>query len=205
MIKRIKYIFLLPVLLAGMAGFTPPANDPCIEQVKNVYKKVQEVSFSYMNSEKVYYMDYTVRTATADSAQDGINESEIQMLACKKCLFVKSSQMEVYEDGDDAFVVLPDKKMVLRADADMLNDKRMKNSSMKVNMIQDTLFKFSSVSACGNTLQGGKRILLNVNEKGQELLGIQSVLFVTNNSGEYFDKIRINYTAGGSHLPGGVE
>lgn len=179
--------------------------DACIQEVRNIYKKYSEAGSVMLKENKSCHMNYVVRTVTEDSIKDGITESAIEMHMSKGHLQVKSSQMEVYQDEQDAFVVLPIKKMVLRTDPDTRTDIEKRTNRLK--FIQDTLFSMSKVTVCKTVSNKGntnKRIVMEVNEMGMEMTSIKRITFDLNTKTNQFERVRIEYSPYASGLPNRV-
>lgn len=174
-------------------------------EVQGIYKKYSEAGAVMLNEGKSCKMSYTVRTVTEDSATDGIAESTIDMQMSKEWLQVKSPQMEVYQDQQDAFVVLPIKKMVMRGDPETrINiDKR----TNRLKFIQDTVFSLCKVIACKSVAgksTTNKTVVLEVNEKGKGISGIKRLSFDINTQTKQFERVKIEYATHAKGFPGKV-
>lgn len=175
------------------------AKDVCLDEVRAMYKGMQFFNPMQPKEDKTYYMSYSVRTVPKDSLRDGISVSETKIWASGKNLEVSSEHMSVYQDGDDAFIVLPQKKMIMRNDPYVPGSVEEKKLS-RFRFIQDTLFSMSKTSQCRTLNDGTRLVVLDVNEKGQEKLSVRRLSFVIDINAKQFKKVKIEYTAQGGGL-----
>jgi len=142
------------------------------------------------DGKQVYYVNYTVRTVSRDSLNDGIGESTIEMWMAGKRMHLKSAEMEIYQDEKEVFTVLPHNKMLVRSDRLAHADN---TRGEQVALFQDTLFALSTVSQC-QTIGRHKRIVLDVDAAGQQLYQIKQMRFDIDIEREMIRKVRVCYT-----------
>lgn len=195
MIRAFRLVAVISIMLSCLFVQAQKNTDPCIQQVRNMYKKLESISTPPALEGKIFYLNYTVRTVTKDSVADGRIESKVEMWLSKKQLQMKSREMEIYQDENDVFAILPQKKMILRSDAVSIKDQESRQKRM--SMLQDTLFTLSKVAACtmlkSTVGDADKVVVLEVNEKGKQLLNISRVTFYINSSKNEFKKVKIEY------------
>jgi len=180
------------IIVALCCSFLAPGKDPDIEEVRSLYKKFNDVSALRNAGEKLFFLDYSVKTVTKDSVIDGIKNTEIRMWVDNKKMEVQSNEMQVYQDEKNAFVVLPSRKLIMRNDPDRRENKVKIN---QINRVQDTLFALSKVVSSGlikNTTL--KRIVLEVNENGKRLLKISKLTFVIDTRSHEFKSLKLDYS-----------
>lgn len=202
--KRIAKLFILALLATAAA---PPAQDACLEEVRSIYKKL--AAFGRNGDKNTYYMDYTVRTATSDSSE-GIAESGVKMWMAQDKLEVISSQFEIYQDGNNVFMVLPERKMLLRSDPPEGSDKARTKRRNYLEFLQDTLFMVSKVVSCERVAgQGGadKKVRLALRPGADKFFGISHITFYIRSSAQQVSRVCMEYyTAEGqpSSRPQGI-
>lgn len=189
--RNYKMCLMFFCIIIVFSSFSDISNDACMEQLKGIYKKMNAIN-STPSKGKRYYMDYTVRTATDDSSRAGITASRIQTWMDDKHLQIKSKEMEIYQDDLDVFTVLPQQKIVLRADADKHAGK---DKLRKTTFIQDTLFSLSKVTECQDLKddKANKKIVLSLNTIGQERFHISKITFLLQTEKQEVKKIRVDY------------
>jgi hypothetical protein len=178
--KRGTLFFTLLTALPLLSFLAPP-KDACIDEVRSMYKKFNDITALRNAGSKVYFLDYSVKSVTKDSLKDGIKASFIRMWMDSKKMEVQSDDMQVYQDEKNAFVVIPSRKMILR---------------------NDPLFALSKVLSCGmigNT--SFKQVVLEVNESGRQLLKISKMSFVIDTRSHEFKNMRLDF-AGGENQDG---
>jgi hypothetical protein len=190
-----KQIALLCVVactaILGWA-FCVPGPEPCLDEVRSLYRKLNSLDALKNPENKMYYLHYSVKAVAHDSMKNKIPDTEIRMWMNRERMEVQSKEMEVYQDEKNAFVVLPTRKMILRNDPD-----RRANlvKRRKLNLLQDTLFALSRIVSCeklpGTAL---KRLILEVNEEGQRLLKIKRLTFLVDLPAQQIKNIRLDYT-----------
>ena len=164
-------------------------NVDCIKHVQSLYKQMLAQQ-PPTESKQVYYVNYTVRTVSQDSLNDGIAESNIEMWMAGKRMQLKSTEMEIYQDEDEVFTVLPRHKMLVRSDR-LPNEDNSRGE--QAAFFQDTLFALSTVSQC-QTMGHQKRIIMDVGATGQQLYQIKQVRFDINLDREMIRQVRVSYT-----------
>jgi|CXWL01.1.fsa_nt_gi hypothetical protein len=182
-------------------------NDACMAELKSIYKKYKDITATGIPKDKVYYMNYSVNTATEDSTSTGILTSVVETWMDKENLEVRSKEMEVYQNGKEAFIVFPAKKMVVHNDAVSMDAKKTGNKVKRMQFIQDTLFSMSRISFCGNVNSTNgifKRVVLQVNDKGRTMTNIGKITFDINEKTKEFESIKIQYSPKSKGLPGDV-
>jgi hypothetical protein len=196
--KRGTLFFTLLTALPLLSFLAPP-KDACIDEVRSMYKKFNDITALRNAGSKVYFLDYSVKSVTKDSLKDGIKASFIRMWMDSKKMEVQSDDMQVYQDEKNAFVVIPSRKMILRNDPDRRENKA---KSGLISKAQDTLFALSKVLSCGmigNT--SFKQVVLEVNESGRQLLKISKMSFVIDTRSHEFKNMRLDF-AGGENQDG---
>lgn len=206
--KTLRRLFLLItvplVALLTMAFIPKPGEDACITEVRELFKELNAQVQPAAGKHNVFYMRYTMRTVTADSAKDGVISSNVEMLANGNNIEVKSADAILYQDGKDAFMVLPKRKLIMRSDADHKNMQSDRHRA-RLELLQDTVFSFCTVEKCGNLANGDKQVELVLNQKGKDLLGLGRILFVYSPVTKLFKKVRIQYAPYSRNLPGEVK
>lgn len=186
----IKYRICLFLLLSG-SFIQLRAQETCMQELKEIFRHMQQERPS--GDQRVYYLNYAVKTVMADSAKHPPRESTIELWSKGKLMEIKSSEMLVYQDKDEAFVVIPSKKMIMRNDA--MPDQREVLQKQNA-LVQDTLLKRSSIQSCRQVKGDGynKVISLLMNEQGRELSGIMKAEYDVDTESKQVKHVRVYYT-----------
>lgn len=192
---NIRAFILIISMFSSYAVMAQKKTDPCIEQVRSMYRQLESISQVPKLEGKVFYISYDVKAVMKDSTNDGVARSTIEMWLSKKQMQLKSREMELYQDENDMFALLPQKKMIVRSDATPLSDDKLRRQRFSV--IQDTLFALSTVKTCSRLKQeeagADKLIVLELNEKGRQMLNTKTVSFYVNTAANELKKVKIEY------------
>lgn len=184
---------LLPVHVTPLRA----QNNACLDDIRMKYNQMLGAGNLSSKTGSAFSMNYKVRTATVDSARDGISETQIQVWAEGGNLEIRSEQMEVYQDARDVFIVLPQKKLVLRNDRTAY-EKAGKRNLDKMRFIQDTVFTLGRVTECRQV--GEEQVtVLELRPEGRQYTGLRRIVFTTAKADNNFRTIRLEYEPGGEN------
>lgn len=200
---HISFLLLFFCCLLSARLDAQSAAEGCINEVKSMYKKMLLFNPMLPKEEKTYYMNYSLRTVPKDSVRDPVSVSFTEIWASGLNLEINNEYMSVYQDADEAFIVLPQKKLIMRNDAYKPGSSKEKKMN-RLNFIQDTLFSMSKTTRCMQLEDGSKFIELEVNEKGRQMLSVKRLTFIVDLKEQQFRKVKIEYTDGGGGLAGQV-
>jgi len=164
-----------------------------MEQLKSAFSKMMKDSKNINAGDNMSYTNYTVKVVYNDSTNHPAVVSTIEIWQQKKLIEIKSTEMEVYQDEKDAFMVLPSKKLITRANAVMRGAPDKLNTVL--GSMQDSLFKNAKISSCIDSKVKGydKIIMLDVNERTSGTTGISRYIYYVNTTELFIKKIKIIY------------
>lgn len=182
--------YLLLFFLGGT--FSLHAQESCMQELKGIFRQVHQ-SAEAASPGKTCYMSYSVKPVMKDSAAHPAVESTIELWKKGKLMEIRSSDMQVYQDEREAFIVIPSKKLIMRNDAVSAKSHDLQK---QYSILQDTLLKCSRVQSCLARKGKGfnKTIMLLVNERGQAMLGIQKAEYDVDTEAALVRNIRVYYT-----------
>ena len=187
---HVKYWKCLFLLLFGFL-IQVRAQEKCKQELKDIFRQMQNAMPS--GDQQMYYLNYAVKTVMADSANHPPQESTIELWLKGKLMEIKSKEMLVYQDQDEAFVVIPAKKMIMRNDA-VMDQKEVLQKQYA--LVQDTLLKRSTVHSCIAVKGNGynRVITLRMNEQAQELSGMYQAEYYVDTEAAQIKQVRVYYT-----------
>lgn len=172
-----------------------PGMDPCLKEVDAVFKNMYG---QLPQKGKVVYVSYEIVTtsrAQSDLEKEEVKRMEIKTYAGENQYRFISSEMEVYQDKEYAFTVIPGRKIIYWAEAS-----KAANTNDRLNQakkLQDTLFHNYERVTCDapNTSTGAtKLVTLFPNKTWRELMQIESVEYYLNSEKKELEKQVIRYT-----------
>lgn len=163
----------------------------CLSLVKECYRNLNYAPAE--NTNNIYYLHYSANTVMRDSSKNNNSRTEAKMYLSNKKVRLLSNEMEVYQDEEDAFTVLPSKKTIYRSYPTLNFDKE--NRKKQLSMLQDTLLSMSEVSSCKVVKENkaDKEVVLIPNAKAKQLFGVGKMVFYINSAEKNIEKVIINY------------
>lgn len=169
-------------LIYAFAAFTvwrAPVMDPCLKEVDAIFKSMYG---QLPQKGKVVYVNYEiVTTSRARSEKEEVKRIGIKTYAGEKQNRFISDEMEVYQDEEYAFTVIPSRKTIYWAQSAKAKNTDDRLTQMK--KLQDTLFHHCERATCmpvTNEAGATKLVTLFPNKKWAELTQIESVEYYLN-------------------------
>lgn len=182
----------LLVLSLVLFAFQPAEMPACVAEVYHIY---QSYKLDEQDKGNVY-MHYTI--ITHYQPEEGVpkesTRSDIEMLVSNRQMHYTSDDICVYTDGEDNFTVIPNRKVIYRANS--LYGKDKQKSMSAYTMVQDSLFAVSEVISCktiDNTKEGyNKVITMKPNKEGQKKYLYKDYTFYIDTDRQTIKKVEIN-------------
>lgn len=183
--------YLLFGLMPKMVAF-----DPCLKEVDAIFKAMYA---QLPQKDKVVFVSYEVVTTRRAQAPKGREESQRSMVktyASQQQYRFISEDIEVYQDQEESFTVIPSRKVVYRAYAGIRGngDERRR----KMLQLQDSLFRNCDHVVCTKMSEAGtadKLVSLFPSKAWTDLTQITSVDYYLNSSKKELIRQVIHYTA----------
>lgn len=172
---------------------TEGSDNPCLKEVKAIYDKMYTV---LPKENVVYHFKYTVISTLLAKDKAGkniVSRSDIELFTSRGQYRFISKDIEVYQDKENKFTVLPLKKIVYWAESDMNPDNAMRMDRTK--RIQDTIFHYARVTDCQALKQdpSTKAVSVKLEPKFAEYMGIKKVIYTYNAVKHELKRLQIEY------------
>lgn len=168
--------------------------DPCLQEVDAIFKTM----YGHLPKEdRVAFVSYEVITTNRPQGpkeQEESRHSTVRTYAGQQQYRFISDDIEVYQDKDDLFTVIPMRKVIYRANAGIKTNGDERLRQMK--QLQDTLFRNSDRVICTKLTGSGadKLVTLFPAKKWVELTQIASVDYYLNSEKKELQRQVIHYT-----------
>lgn len=182
------------------------AQDPCMDELKDYYNKIRIFTINGFTTGKTTYMNYTIRMIPVDK-KDKDQYSSIQMWVNDKDTKLVNDKMQVLKNEHEALTILPEQHLIVISDAVPVR-KDFNNSNMQWIKLQDTLFMMSSLKECTKYIskagEAMRRMTLALNDKGVQIFGISSIVFIISEDAGEIREMKIIYSGENGKDYGGV-
>lgn len=188
--KTVLYCLPLLLFLAVTAAFrTTPAEDD-LQLVRGIYRGMNRTP----KGKEVFYTSFTVSSTLREAPDNNskVSVSKAEMLVSEKQSRYISKEVEVYMDNDDAFTVLPGRKMLYWSDSNRKEGREKK--IQQVPVLHDSLFALCRVTESRAVKEDGadRRIVL-APKKGKTLFGVSRYIFYVNSKTQQLEKVITEY------------
>ncbi len=193
LLRFLQVIVYLSIPFPFLYAQTNHTNE-CLELVRNIYKKLNTHEQT-LSIDKVYYLDYQVKTKMRDTIRYRDTVSHIEVYTNNKRAQMLSDEMSVYQDEIHCFTVLPSQKIINWNDSHMNLGKEMRIKS--IASFQDKLFEVAEVDECNDiqeaTVKANKQVVLVLDKESQRQFPYVSLTFQIDTEQQTIHKILIDY------------
>lgn len=185
MMKRVIVGCMLLLLI-------PHANAQGDKEFLRAVLKTMERENASGDKNQVCYMNYSLHTVSMDTLQKP-TDVIIEVWKKNKMMEVKNSQMNVFQDEKEVFIVLPDKQLVVRNDAAF--KKEDGQSVTRYLSIFDSLLNYSTVTRNQVVKSKGydRQVSIAINEKGQYIFKMKKIDYFIDSGAKKIKKVRMHY------------
>jgi hypothetical protein len=165
-----------------------------LQLVKEIFRKSNGTELPV--GEEVYFFDYQVKTIM-NNKDIRPSLTQVKMYVDKDKSILRSAQMEVYQDKQYSFMVLPTKKAIYWGDSQLGTVNKNQNQEMSV--LQEKIFEMCKVkSSAVSSAEGkyNKEIFLEPSDEFRKKIPVASVKFLINTKTKSIYKTIINYLPG---------
>lgn len=186
---------VLVLLISFNSALAQDEYASCKQELRRYMKEISRVHFPSGN--KVYYMSMSVRTEMNPKSGIPDSESKVDIYMNASQLHYVSDALITHQDENDAFAILPQRKMIFWANGGKRPDADA--NLQAVNQIQDTLVTLSSVTACREMVKDGKSlkvVVLETHRRARESFKIRKIEYVLNAADKKIESVNMYYVPG---------
>ena len=177
-------------LLGSLFIGAMPPQDECMSQLRDILH-----TMSSRESMGICSLDYQVRSKPR---QYNTPETilRVKMRASKNQMEVVSSQIEAYQDKENAFTLVPSRKIIYWGDSQLnKKDTADRNDFLK---LQSLALDHSKIKSCKELRSGNydKEIILSPDAGLRKKFGFKEITFLINTKTNSVYRTLLSYTAG---------
>lgn len=195
---KIGYRYLLTVLacaLVWMPAHGQTGNAECLEQVRTLYRRLNEPPAEG----KIYSVSYSIEGRVRRSGKTINTSSRVHLLMSRDRVHMITDEMEVYQDSRQVITVLPTSKVLYVHDGDVEGSRELR--SKMLGAFQDSLFTSCTVMGCsirkGDDGRETRRVVLKMGEKVKKVYSISTVTIDIDTRDQAIDQVEYVFVPGG--------
>lgn len=164
----------------------------CLQRARAIYRGMNALP----ERGHAYEMSYTVRAIMRPDLKREDVVSHVDLKMSDRAMHFVSHEVEVYQDGRQAFTVLPERHVIYLTDADIegMREKRIAS----IASLQDTLFSMCQSAHCSEIRQRGEilsQVTMMMNPRAQARYHIRTITLLIDTKDEMIRRMMVRYTS----------
>lgn len=194
--SKLKIVLQLALLLLITAGFSPKDDfSACKEELKKYVSELGKIGIP--SGKRVYYMYMTISTDMSSKSRIPDSDVTVRVYMGANKLHYVSDVLSTYQDEENAFAVLPQRKVIVWSNGGKLPD--AKRNMEVVTHLQDTLVSLSSVVSCNEFVENGrtmKVLTMTPYKKAMDLFKVNKMEYSIDPNAKRIERVKTYYQPG---------
>lgn len=187
-------IAVLACMLVWVPAHGQVGNAECLEQVRTLYRKLNEPPAEG----KIYSVSYSIEGRGRRSGKVMNTLSKVHLLMSRDRIHMITDEMEVYQDSRQVITVLPTSKALYVHDGDVEGSRELRTKML--GTFQDSLFTSCTVTGCsirkGDDGREKRRVVLKMGEKVKKIYSISIVTIDIDTRDQAIDQVEYVFVPG---------
>lgn len=194
--SKLKIMIQLALLLLITAGFSPKDDfAACKEELKKYVNELGKIGVP--SGKRVYYMNMTITTDMSSKSRIPDSEVTVRVYMSATKLHYVSDVLSTYQDEENAFAVLPQRKVIVWSNGGKLPD--AKSNMEMVTQLQDTLVSLSNVVSCNESVENGramKVLTMTPYKKAMDIFKVNKIEYSIDPNAKRIERVKTYYQPG---------